>query len=117
VLSEEQAQAFAQEWVDAWNSHDLERILAHWRDDCEFTSAVAAQLMGDPVVRGKAALRAYWARGLEAFPDLHFDMHTVYVGVDSVVLGYTNQKGQQCGEMIRLDDAGQAFAGAAHYSG
>jgi hypothetical protein len=117
MLSEERAQAFAHEWVEAWNSHDLDRIMSHWRDDCEFTSVIAAQLMGHPVIVGKDALRAYWARGLEVFPDLHFEMHTVYVGVDSVVLGYTNQKGQQCGEVIRLDADGQAFVGLAHYSG
>jgi len=27
----------AQEWIAAWNAHDLERILAHYADDVELT--------------------------------------------------------------------------------
>src|SRR5207302_4356035 len=27
------AEAFAREWVDAWNAHDLARILSHYTDD------------------------------------------------------------------------------------
>jgi hypothetical protein len=116
LLSVDAATEFAAKWVAAWNSHDLDLIMSHWRDECEFTSAIAAQLVGDHVVRGKAALRAYWAKGLEVYPDLRFEMKTVFVGADSVVLGYTNQKGQQCAELIQLDAEGYAIAGIAHYA-
>ena len=34
------AQAFAEEWVAAWNAHDLERILAHYRDDFEIITPI-----------------------------------------------------------------------------
>ena len=27
------ARTFAEEWVAAWNAHDLERILAHYSDE------------------------------------------------------------------------------------
>lgn len=29
-ILETDAQKFAQEWVDAWNSHDLDRIMSHY---------------------------------------------------------------------------------------
>ena len=29
------AERFAKEWVAAWNSHDLERVLEHYEDDFE----------------------------------------------------------------------------------
>ena len=49
---------FAQDWVDAWNSHDLERILAHYDDQVLLVSPIALKLLGgDGTVRGKAALR------------------------------------------------------------
>ena len=48
------AREFAQDWVDAWNSHDLERILNHYEDEVLLTSPVAAKLLnGDGTVRGK----------------------------------------------------------------
>ena len=39
------ARQFAQEWVDAWNSHDLERIMSHYDDDVALTSPVALNLL------------------------------------------------------------------------
>ena len=62
------AQAFAKEWIDAWNSHDLERILTHYDDEVLLTSPVALNIQsGDGNVRGKEALRAYFQRGLQAY--------------------------------------------------
>jgi ketosteroid isomerase-like protein len=49
----------AQEWIAAWNAHDLEQILAHYAEDVELISPFVAKLTGrsEGVVRGKAALR------------------------------------------------------------
>jgi hypothetical protein len=118
MLTEEHANAFVREWIDAWNSHDLDRILAHWAESCEFTSPLAARLVDAPsgTVRDKAALRAYWKRGLEANPGLRFELERVLVGVDSVVIYYKNHRGHQCGEWLRLGEDGRAVAGIAHYS-
>jgi len=65
------AREFAQDWVDAWNGHDLERILSHYDDEVLLTSPVALKLLnGEGTVRSKAALRDYFLRGLQAFPNL-----------------------------------------------
>lgn len=117
MLTTEAAAAFVAEWIAAWNAHDLERILAHWADDAVFTSPIAARLLGtDGTVVGKPALRAYWQRGLAANPDLRFELDRVLVGTDSLVIAYRNHRGQACGEWLRLDAAGRAIAGAAHYA-
>ncbi|MBK9035093.1 MAG: nuclear transport factor 2 family protein [Myxococcales bacterium] len=115
MLTEAAAAGFVDEWIAAWNAHDLERILAHWVDDCVFTSPLAARLLGDPTVRGKAALRAYWQQGLAASPGLRFDLDRVLVGADSLVIAYRNHRGQHVGEWLRLDAALHATEGAAHY--
>jgi SnoaL-like domain len=58
----------ANDWVAAWNAHDLDLIMAHYQDAVELTSPVAAQPLGTPdgKVVGKAILRAYLQRRLEA---------------------------------------------------
>ena len=88
-------------WVAAWNAHDLDLIMAHYDDAVELTSPVAAQLLGtsDGKVIGKANLRAYFRRGLEAYPDLNFRLTDVLCGVNSVVLYYTNQEGDAHGRV------------------
>ena len=34
--------AFEHEWIEAWNAHDIDRILLHYRDDVRFVSPIAA---------------------------------------------------------------------------
>jgi hypothetical protein len=53
-------------WTEAWNGHDLDSIMTHYEDEIELTSPVAARLLG--VSDGKANLRAYFQRGLQAYP-------------------------------------------------
>jgi hypothetical protein len=96
---------FAQAWVDAWNAHDVEAVLAHFHDDVVFTSPVAERVVPDSggVVRGKAALRDYWTRALAQLPDLRFEIVAVYRGVSSIVINYRNHRGQLVNEVLLFD--------------
>ncbi len=113
-----EAWKLAKEWVAAWNAHDLEAILAHYDEAIELTSPVAAQLLGVPDGRvvGKANLRAYFRRGLEAYPELRFDLEDVMWGVGSVVLCYRNQKGTRSAEFMELSASGKVLRVVANYS-
>ena len=117
-LDEERAYAIAHATIEAWNSRDLERILAHYADDVVLTSPVVVKRMGDPsgTVRGKAALRTYFGRSLEAHPELHFDLEDVMWGLSSVVLYYRNQRGSKTGEYMEIDEAGKISRVVANYS-
>jgi ketosteroid isomerase-like protein len=42
------AERFAKEWVAAWNSHDLDRVLAHYEEDFEMSSPIIIALVGEP---------------------------------------------------------------------
>src|SRR3954453_4541104 len=65
----------AHDWYAAWNTHDLDAVLAHYADDVGFVSPFAAALNASPdgVVTGKPALRAYWQWALVLFPVLLYD--------------------------------------------
>jgi hypothetical protein len=68
AVTRDEAWKLANHWIAAWNAHDLDLIMMHYEDAIELTSTVAAQLLGtsDGKVGGKANLRAYFQRGLEA---------------------------------------------------
>ena len=119
MLAASGAQAFADDWVAAWNAHDLERILAHYTEEVELVSPVVVQLLGavDGTVRGKSALRGYFARGLEAFPQLRFTLERVAWGVRSVVLIYANQRGTRTAEFMELAPDGKVARVVANYDG
>ena len=92
--------------------------MTHYDDAIELTSPAAAQLLGTPdgKVIGKANLRAYFQRGLEAYPQLHFRLEDVLWGVNSVVLYYTNQKGTRTAEFMELSSNGKVARVVANYN-
>jgi predicted ester cyclase len=67
--------------------------------------------------RGKAALRSYFQRGLEAHPNLRFELLDVMCGLRSVVLYYVNQKGSKTGEYMELGPTGRVSRVVANYNG
>ena len=117
VVTRDEAWKLAEHWIAAWNAHDLDLIMTHYEDAIELTSPVAAQLLGtsDGRVVGKANLRAYFQRGLAAYPELHFRLEDVFLGISSVVLLYTNQKGTRTAEFMELSAIGKVARVVANY--
>ena len=108
----------ANHWVAAWNAHDLDLIMTHYDDRIELTSPAASQLLGTPdgKVVGKANLKAYFQRGLQAYPELRFRLKDVFCGMTSVVLLYTNQKGTRTVEFMELSPVGKVIRVVANYT-
>lgn len=117
-MTKDEAWKLANHWAAAWNAHDLELIMTHYDEAVELTSPFAAQLLGTPAgkVIGKANLKAYFQRGLAAYPDLRFDLEDVLYGVNSVVLYYKNQKGTRTAEFMELSAAGKIVRVVANYN-
>jgi len=81
-------------------------------------SPVALKLLnnGDGVVCGKAALRAYFLRGIEAFPNRRFDLIDVLWGVETIVVYYGNNvRGSKSAEVMQLTAAGKIRRVWANY--
>lgn len=111
------ADHFAAEWIDAWNHHDLDRILSHYSEDFTMSSPYIAQIAGEPSGRlqGKAAVGAYWKSALERMPDLRFEHHATLLGADSVTIYYRGARGMAA-EVFFFDAQGQVREAAAHYA-
>ncbi|HLL21620.1 MAG TPA: nuclear transport factor 2 family protein [Kofleriaceae bacterium] len=110
------AHAFASEWIAAWNAHDIERILGHYTEDVTFSSPLVVSIAGEPsgTLHGKAALRAYWTKGLAMLPDLHFELQDVLAGVDALTLYYRGHRGNVA-ETFQLDTSGHVRSSSACY--
>jgi ketosteroid isomerase-like protein len=118
MLSETEARQFADGWVLAWNSHDLNAVMSHYAPEVVLTSPSAAKLLSDPsgTVVGKEAVRSYFQRGLEAYPNLTFELLDVLCGVSSIVLYYVNQKGTKTGEYMEFDRNQKVVRVVANYT-
>lgn len=111
------AQHFAAEWIEAWNNHDLDKILSHYADDFEMSSPYITQIAGESsgILKGKVQVAAYWAQALKRMPDLHFELLNVLAGVNSLTLYYQGVRGLAA-EVLHFDEAGKVVKAYAHYS-
>ncbi|TCO33785.1 nuclear transport factor 2 family protein [Dokdonella fugitiva] len=115
-LDSQDARAFAESWIEAWNRHDLDAVLSHFTDDLEFSSPLVSQFTGEATgrLRGKNAVRAYWQAGLSRLPDLHFDLVDVLVGVDCLTILYRGHRGLTA-EVLTFGNDGYVVKGQAFY--
>lgn len=118
MLTESDARRFAEEWIAAWNSHDMDSILSHYAERVTLTSPVAAKILNDPsgTVKGRSAIREYFKRGLEVYPDLRFELQDVMFGLSSIVLCYRNQKGTKTAEYMEVGPDGKIVRVVANCS-
>ncbi len=104
---------FAKAWEAGWNSHDLDVIMGHYRDDIVFRSRKAQGLVGTGEISGKAALRQYWAEALLRQPDLRFVVTEVFEGFEMCVLRYRNHRDIVATETLYFDAEHRVFQAAA----
>jgi predicted ester cyclase len=117
MITQQKAHQIAREWIEGWNSHDLDAIVSHYADGVEFTSPFVVKLLNNPsgTIKGKEALRSYFERALAAYPDLKFDLIQVLTGVDSVTVYYRSVNEMMAAEVMALNSNGEIVRVMAHY--
>jgi hypothetical protein len=110
MIDRAQALAVAQEWIDAWNAHDPERVVAHFTDDVVVSSPLAGQLRpgSHGELRGKEEVLSYYRDGLAANSGLRFSLVEVCTGVDDITIVYRNHRDMLVTEALRLGQDGLA---------
>jgi hypothetical protein len=56
-MNKPEAEAVAREWIAAFNSHDVERIMAHYAESVELTSRLVTKVLVIRQARCTASLR------------------------------------------------------------
>ena len=113
-----EAKQFAKEWVESWNSHDMQRILAHYAEDIEITTPMIKLAGGieSGSLKGKAAVAHYWNRAFKKVPDLHFELVDVTEGIDSIALYYKSIMNKMAIEVMFFDANGKVCRMHAFYT-
>lgn len=116
----EEARRFGEAWAEAWNARDIDTVLAHYADSVTFHSPVAAQVAGTPVLRGKAALRAYWTMALRRISHLRVTVEQVLFDAEQgeiaiFYLAELDERRTRACERLRFGDDGLATLGDALY--
>ncbi|MGK7938377.1 MAG: nuclear transport factor 2 family protein [Xenococcaceae cyanobacterium] len=116
MLTEQEGIEFAQKWIEDWNNHDLDAIMSHYAEEVELVSPLAVKILGNPdgKVRGKTALREYFAKGLEVYPELRFDLIKTLIGVESIVMYYRKDNSLSA-EFVMVNNEKLITTVKAHY--
>lgn len=86
------AEKFAKEWIEDWNSHDLDKILSHYSDNFSIETPMALKLFPESngLITGKSNVRKYWTIGIERIPNLKFELLDLLIGVNGLTIYYIN---------------------------
>ncbi len=104
-IREVRAQELAEEWVAAWNAHDLDAIMSLYSPAIVFQTPTIIDSLGIPDgrVEGLDRLREHFERGLARLPDLRFELEEVYTGVHAVAMTYRWHDGTPVCELHEYD--------------
>lgn len=108
---------FSQEWLDAWNSHNLDAIMRHYSDNIDFVSPIIQQMgiNAAGMISNKSDLEDYFCKALKKYPDLHFELYHELSGTNSIVLFYRSVNNSLSAEYMELNDEGKVSKVRAHY--
>ncbi len=118
MITEQQAQAFAKDWVESWNTHDLDRILSHYSDDFEITTPLIKTFLGidTGTLQGKQNIKEYWASALKKLPHMHLELIDVVISIESIALYYKTVMDKMAIEVMFFDSSGKVNKAIAHYT-
>jgi SnoaL-like domain len=115
-FSQAEADAFARQWAAAWNSHDVDLIVGHYRHDIQYYSPFTARLDASTPLSGRGELRRYVAAALERYPSVRLGPDlAVAPGAGSITIGYRSVDNLLATETLAIDDHGLITHARCHY--
>jgi hypothetical protein len=88
-----QLQQIAIRWFDAFNSKNLENLLALYDDDAQHFSPKLKirQPETNGLIIGKEAMRVWWQDAFDRLPTLHYKVTSLTANTDRVFMEYIRQ--------------------------
>ncbi len=106
------------ELINSWNSHNLERIMKHYSDDCELASPYIKKLFGHTtsILKGKEKIREFWAMALSKVPYLHLELIDIAECVETLAIYYKSVNNKRAIEIMFFNEEGKINKVYVHYN-
>lgn len=119
MIDPKKAQEFAEQWIQAWNNHDLDAIMNFYSDSIHHVSPKLMMLFGasSSIIEDKRQLRNYFEAALKRSPQLHFSLQEIFSGVGSIVIIFQSTTGIHVAVTLNVDENMKITQYMAHYRG
>lgn len=110
MMKSEELNQIARNWFEAFNQHDLEKLLSLYDDHAKHYSPKLKVRKPETngLIKGKAALRAWWQDAFDRLPSLRYEVLRLTPHDDRVFMEYLRHvKGEDdlyVGEMLEVRD-------------
>lgn len=100
----------AKHWLQAFNEHDLEKLLALYDDNAVHFSPKLKVRKPETngLITGKAAMRAWWQDAFERLPELVYQEKTITANETRVFMEYTrivpNEADMNVAEVLEIQN-------------
>jgi len=108
-MTADELSQIAHQWCDAFNQHDLEKLLSLYDENAEHYSPKlkVKQPATNGLIKGKSALRAWWRDAFDRLPSLQYEVLRLTPYQDRVFMEYIRhvegEEDLQVGEMLEID--------------
>jgi ketosteroid isomerase-like protein len=102
--------SIARQWFDAFNQHNLEKLLALYADDAQHYSPKLKlrQPETNGLITGKDALRSWWRDSFERLPSLRYEPTRFIADDERVFMEYVRyvdgEDSMTIGEVLEIRD-------------
>ncbi|MFN8317517.1 MAG: nuclear transport factor 2 family protein [Chitinophagales bacterium] len=116
-----QLKLIANQWFEAFNAHNIEKLLALYSEEAEHYSPKLKvhQPETNGLIRGKAALRAWWTDAFDRLPELHYEVLQLTADEKQVFMEYIRQTPNEAdlrvGEVLVINN-GEITASRVYHS-
>jgi ketosteroid isomerase-like protein len=119
-MSSEQNKKIALKWFEAFNEHDLEKLLSLYSDTAEHFSPKLKIRKPETngLIKGKQALREWWQDAFDRLPTLKYEVIKLTADEDQVFMEYMrhvkNEEDLRVGEVLQIKNCLIIFSRVYH---
>lgn len=110
TMTPEKNLSIAHLWFEAFNAHNLEKLLSLYDDEAQHFSPKLKIRHPETngFVKGKEALRSWWQDSFDRLPTLHYKVTSLTSNSDRVFMEYVrsveNEEDMLVGEILEIKD-------------
>lgn len=119
-MNSDKNKQIALKWFEAFNEHDLEKLLSLYDDNAEHYSPKLKVRMPETegLIKGKPALREWWKDAFDRLPTLKYEVKKLTADEEQVFMEYVRHVSGEydlsVGEVLEIKDGVIVFSRVYH---